>query len=128
MWKDQINNKGISYLMIGGQLRAQSSQSFQRTVEMNKWQSKQGIYLGMTLKDLEKLNGAPIYFYGWETEQPGMVNPKNKGNLDFKHLGVQLNCLDCNEDKYYTKGDLINSSDVIQQNGRVFVSTLVLMP
>ena len=43
-------------------------------------------------------------------------------------LGVQLNCLDCNEDKYYSHTSLINSTDVIQQNGRVYVSTLVLMP
>ena len=67
-------------------------------------------------------------FYGWESDQPGIVFPKNKGSINFKNLGVQLDCLDCNEDKYYSKGELINSTDVIQQNGRVYVSTLIIMP
>jgi hypothetical protein len=128
IWKDEVNNKGISFIMIGGQLRSQSSRSYHKAIEMNKWQSKQGIYLGMSLKEMEKLNGDAVHFYGWESDQPGMVSPKNKGSLNFKQLGVQVNCLDCNEDKYYSKLDLINSKDVIQQNGRVFVSMLMLMP
>ena len=95
---------------------------------MNKWRSTQGIYLGMTLRDLEQLNGAPIEFYGWDSEQPGIVSPKNKGKIDFKKLGVQLNCLDCNEDKYYSKNNLLNSTEILQQNGRVYVSMLILVP
>jgi hypothetical protein len=128
IWKDEANNRGISFVMIGGQLRTQGSQGFHKAIEMNKWQSSQGIYLGMGLRDLQQLNEGPISFYGWESEQPGIVNPKNKGKLNFRKTGVQLNCLDCNEDKYYSKTGLLNSNDVIQQNGRVYVSTLILMP
>lgn len=128
IWQDQINHKGLSFIMIGGELRAQSSQSFHKAIEMNKWRSNQGVYLGMSLTDLERLNGGPIQFYGWESEQPGIVSPKSVGNIDFKKLGIQLDCLDCNEDKYYTKTDLLNSSDVLKQNGRVYVSALILIP
>ncbi len=88
----------------------------------------QVVYLGMSLRELERSNSGPIKFYGWETDQPGIVYPKHKGNINFKKLGVQLNCLDCNEDSYYSNTSLINSTDVIQQNGRVYVSTLLLMP
>jgi hypothetical protein len=128
IWKDAVNNKTISYIMIGGELRSKSSEAFEKAIEMNKWRSKQGVYLGMSLRELERFNSGPIKFYGWETDQPGIVYPKNKGNVNFTQLGVQLNCLDCNEDKYYSKSNLLNSTDVIQQNGRVYVSTLVLMP
>jgi hypothetical protein len=128
IWKDGKNNRDIAYIMIGGELRSKSSEGFEKAIEMNKWRSKQGVYLGMSLRELEKLNNGVVKFFGWESEQPGIVYPKNKGNLDFQKLGVQLNCLDCNEDKYYSKTELINSTDVIQQNGRVYVSTLVLMP
>ena len=128
IWKDQVNHKGISLMMIGGQLRAQSSQGFHKAIEMNKWRSSQGIYLGMSLTELEKRNGGPIEFYGWETEQPGIVSPKNKGNIDFKRLGVQLDCLDCNEDRYYSNTELLHSTEVLKQNGRVYVSTLILLP
>lgn len=128
IWKDAVNNKEISYIMIGGELRSKSSEGFEKAIDMNKWRSKQGVYLGMTLRELEKFNSGAIKFFGWESEQPGIVYPKNKGSIDFTKLGVQLNCLDCNEDKYYSHTSLINSTDVIQQNGRVYVSTLVLMP
>lgn len=128
IWKDAVNNMGIAYLMIGGELRSKSSQAFEKAIEMNKWRSKQGIYLGMSLRELERFNNGPVKFYGWETGQPGIVYPKNKGNINFRSLGVQLNCLDCNEDKYYSNSELINSSNVIQQNGRVYVSTLIIMP
>ena len=128
IWKDAANNRDISYIMIGGELRSKSSEGFEKAIDMNKWRSKQGVYLGMTLRELERFNSGSIKFFGWESEQPGIVFPKNKGNIDFTKLGVQLNCLDCNEDKYYSHTSLINSTDVIQQNGRVYVSTLVLMP
>lgn len=128
IWKDAVNNMDISYLMIGGELRSKSSEGFEKAIDMNKWRSKQGIYLGMSLRDLERFNNGPVKFYGWESDQPGIVFPKNKGNINFKNLGVQLNCLDCNEDKYYSKTELINSTDVIQQNGRVYVSTLIIIP
>ncbi|HZF65421.1 MAG TPA: hypothetical protein VEZ55_13080 [Chitinophagaceae bacterium] len=128
VWKDEENFKDISYLLIGGQLRTQSSLAFNKPIQMNKWRSQQGVYLGMSLRDLELLNGAPIEFYGWESDQPGMVSPSSAGKIDFKGLGVQLTCLDCNEDKYYSRNKLLNSSDIISLNGRVYVSTLVLFP
>lgn len=128
IWKDGKNNRDIAYIMIGGELRSKSSEGFEKAIEMNKWRSKQGVYLGMSLRELEKLNNGPLKFFGWESDQPGIIYPKNIGNVDFQKLGVQLNCLDCNEDKYYSKTELLNSTDVIQQNGRVYVSTLVLIP
>jgi hypothetical protein len=128
IWKDAVNNKDIAYIMIGGELRSKSSEGFEKAIDMNKWRSNQGIYLGMSLRELEKFNNGSIKFFGWETDQPGIVYPRNEGNINFRKIGVQLNCLDCNEDSYYSASELMNSTDVIQQNGRVYVSTLVLMP
>lgn len=128
IWKDQGNHKGISLMLIGGQVRAESSQGFHRVIEMNKWRSAQGVYLGMSLTELEKLNDGPLQFYGWESEQPGIVSPKSTGKIDFKKLGIQLDCLDCYEDKHYSNTELLNSTNVLQQNGRVYVSTLILIP
>ena len=128
IWKDQINHKGISFMLIGGQVRAQSSKGFHKVIEMNKWQSRQGIYLGMSLTELEKQNEGPVDFYGWESEQPGIISPKSTGKINFKKLGIQLDCLDCNEDRYYSDTEILNSAKLLQQNERVYVSTLILMP
>jgi hypothetical protein len=57
-----------------------------------------------------------------------MVNKNNTGNVDFKTIGAQLNCLDCNEDRYYSKNGLINSHDLLRDNRRVYVNTLLIFP
>ncbi|MDP9230832.1 MAG: hypothetical protein M3O67_09210 [Bacteroidota bacterium] len=128
VWKDEVNSRGISFLLISGQTRTKSSLNFSSQVELNKWQSTRGIYLGMSLKELNKLNEKPIDFYGWESEEAGFVIPGNTGSIDFKGLEVELNCLDCNEDRYYTNTKIINSNSVLKDNRRVYVSTMVVIP
>jgi hypothetical protein len=128
IWNDEVNLRNISFILIGGQLRAQSSLTYHKQIELNAWQSKQGIRAGMSLKELQQMNGGQLKFYGWDTDQPGVLVNKTNGNLDFKNLGLVFNCLDCNEDKYYSKSEVISSEDVLKENRRVYVSTLVIMP
>jgi hypothetical protein len=128
IWKDEASRKGIDFLLIGGQVRAEGSFNYHKQVELNAWQSKDGIRSGMSLGELEELNGQPFMINGWDTGQPGLVAENSKGKIDFKKVGVVLNCLDCNEDRYYTNNSLINSSKLLAQNRRVYVSTLVVLP
>jgi hypothetical protein len=127
IWNDEINNRDISLLIIGGQFSTGSSMNY-RTVEQSKWQTKNGIYQGMSLKELYQLNGGDIKFYGWDREEGGFIVPEKKGNIDFKRTGVKLTCLDCNEDQYYSKSGVLTSSAVLKENRRVFVSALVIAP
>ena len=53
---------------------------------------------------------------------------KNTGKIDFKKVGIVLNCLDCNEDKFYSEKDILNSADVLSENRRVYVSTIIVLP
>lgn len=128
IWKDQDGKKDIDFLLIGGHLRAESSFSYHKQVELNHWRSRQGIRSGMTLRELEELNGQPFDINGWESAQPGVVAENNTGKIDFKKIGVVLNCLDCNEDRYYTKTKLINTAALLAQGRRVYVNTLVVLP
>jgi hypothetical protein len=128
LWKDQPNYKDIDFLIIGGSLRAQSSFSYYKPIELNKWQSRLGLYSGMSLKDLYLVNGQHMNIYGFESDQAGLISKASSGNVDFKTIGAQLNCLDCNEDRYYTKSGLINSQDLLRDNRRVYVNTLLIFP
>lgn len=127
IWKDETNRRDISFLIIGGQLKAGSGTSY-RQVEQNKWHSLNGVYKGMSLKELFRLNGSPINFYGWESDEAGFVMRDNKGTIDFKKTGVKLTCLDCNEDQFYSDSNIISSSALLNQNRRAFVSALVITP
>ena len=128
IWADEVNNRNISFILVGGQLRAESSLTYHKQIELNAWQSKQGIQTGMTLKALHQLNEEEINIHGWESDQPGVVAGNNKGIVNFKNIGVILNCLDCNEDSYYSKDGMIKASQLIKEGRRVYISTIIILP
>jgi hypothetical protein len=128
IWKDEENLRDLAFLLIGGQLQVQSSLSYHKQVEQNEWQSRQGIYSGMSLRELQRLNGASINLWGWQSDQPGVVAAKNTGTINFKEVSVVLNCLDCNEDAFYGNNKLLNSDDVLREGRRVYVSTIIILP
>lgn len=128
IWKDEENLRDPAFLLIGGQLQAGSSLTYNKQIEQNVWQSRQGIYSGMSLRELQRLNGASINMWSWQSEQPGVVAEKNEGAIDFKNLHLVLNCLDCNEDRAYTNNKLLNSDDVLREGRRVYVATIIVMP
>jgi hypothetical protein len=127
VWKDQINNRDISLLIIGAQNKSGNAISY-KPGEQSKWQTADGIYQGMSLKELFLLNGNHIDFYGWESDESGFVLRENNGSIDFKKTGVKLTCLDCNEDQFYSSSNIINSSSVLKDDRRAFVSALVIAP
>ncbi len=128
VWKDEINNQGISFLVIGGQLKEASTNITYNDIQYNKWRSTNGVYAGMSLRQLIELNEKPVSFYGWETEQPGLLSKQNTGKINFNKVGIQLTCLDCNADKFYTSNGLISSSRILNDNRRTYVSTIVIIP
>lgn len=128
IWKDEENLRDPAFLLIGGQLQVQSSISYHKQIEQNVWQSRQGIYSGMSLRELQRLNGNSINLWGWQSEQPGVVAEKNTGTINFKEVGLVLNCLDCNEDAFYSNNEVLNSEDVLREGRRVYVSTIIILP
>lgn len=127
IWKDEINKRGISFLLLGGQADNSSNTTIYNGNLFHKWRSKQGVHLGMTLKELQQLNAAPIEFYGWETEQPGFVKNNAKGAIDFGRIGLQLQCLDCNSALMRTDV-VLTSTNVLRTSDRIFVSSMIILP
>jgi hypothetical protein len=129
VWKDEINNRGISLLVLGGSIQGRgSSPAYFNETGQNQWHSRQGVFVGMPLRQLQEINGGPLDFFGWESEEPGLVALHNSGQINFKTLGVQLHCIDCNEDRFYSSKPLLNSAVLLQQARRVYIRTLVLKP
>lgn len=129
VWKDEINNRGISLLVLGGSMQGRgSSTTYFNESGLNQWHSKQGVFVGMPLRQLQEINGGPLDFFGWDSEEPGLVALHNSGEVNFKNLGVQLHCIDCNEDRFYSDKPLLNSAVLLQQARRVYVRTIVVKP
>jgi hypothetical protein len=123
IWNDEANSKDIAFIIVGGELKA--SPPSQKRTGQNKWKSKQGVHIGMSLQELQQENGAPLHFYNWNTEQPGVVVDKNKGKLNLDELSVVLNNLDTE----LAKGEeVLNSATALKQADRIYISTLIVLP
>lgn len=128
LWEEPSNYRKASFVIIGE--RWDQDQTFLNTqgAAQNKWKSRNGTFIGMSLNDLVKLNNHHIEVFGWNTEQPGYAALNNIGTLDFRRVGVQLLCLDCKDDKYYTKTSLINSESLLRSQSRVYINKMILVP
>lgn len=129
VWKDEVNYRYPALLIVGGSTRGLDAQAAHfKTASVSAWQSAAGVYTGMPLKELEQLNGGAVRFYGWDTDEPGVALQSQKGKLNFKKFGVQLQCLDCNEDGFYSDNGILSSDVLLRQNRRAYVTTLVMKP
>lgn len=126
LWKDSVNLRYIDMVIIGGTLRP-TNQIATNAVSFNTWRSIQGPYCGMSLKELVMLNKNHIQFYNWHTESSGYLAPKNKGTIDFKTVGLVLNCMNCQFIKV-SETEIINSEAALAEQQKVFVTTLVILP
>ncbi|RYY81826.1 MAG: hypothetical protein EOO15_23880 [Chitinophagaceae bacterium] len=127
IWDDETNFRDVSFLIIGGHLMTNNNLGTSNTISSNEWQSKQGVSVGMKLEELQALNEDKLNFYGWSSEQPGVLTKSNKGKLDFNHLGVVLSCLNCLNNPAMEKYT-VDSDRAVQEERKVYVSSIVIIP
>lgn len=128
LWEDARNFRHTSLVIIGD--RWDQDQAFLNTqgAAQNKWKSRSGAYIGMSLSDVVKVNNQHIELYGWNSENPGYATLNNSGKLDFRRVGLQFLCLDCKDDKYYSKTGLIGSESLLRSQSRVYINKMILLP
>jgi hypothetical protein len=80
----------------------------------------------MSLNDLISLNNNHLDLYAWQTENPGYVVPGVEGKLNFKQLGLQLKCIDCNSRD--TKNNILNTRHLISETRRVYIDKMIFLP
>lgn len=127
IWDDEINLRGLSFVVIGGSLKPRVTTNNVNQISHNSWGSRQGVYCGMTLKELEAVNQAPVSFYNWNTESAGHLAPNNKGSIDFSRLGIVVNCMNCNFTRV-ANTQITESNFALAENQKVYVTTLIILP
>lgn len=75
VWEDTTRCSKLAYIEIYGQRTA--------------WKTKEGITLGTKLKELERLNGKPFTFFGFDWDYSGATSWEN-GNLATRKIFVYL--------------------------------------
>jgi len=127
IWEDEINLCKPSYLVIGGNMNTASSANYDGVIDENVWHSKEGVYSGMSLHGLIKLNGSGFQFYGKHSRFPYMVVPENNGSLNFKKNRVVLGCLNPSGSSLLNNAT-ISVEDIISDNLGLYVFMIMLVP
>jgi hypothetical protein len=96
IWDDASNLYKISFVLISGTIPTASAVQYSGNFSQNTWISKNGVYSGMRIKDLLKLNVNDFKFYGRDSEFSFMVVPEKTKYVDFIKVGVILGCFECN--------------------------------
>ncbi|RYD88047.1 MAG: hypothetical protein EOP50_19745 [Sphingobacteriales bacterium] len=127
IWEDESNYRDISFMIVGGNMLTNGTARNSNMVTSNEWQSKQGVYAGMKLEELQELNQGKVTFHGFGTEKPGMLMA-GSGKLDFSRLGVVLSCLNCTNNRSMETQTVVDSERALEEERKVYVSSIIIMP
>ena len=127
IWKDEVNLCQLSYILIGGNMPTGSSINYKDVIAENAWMSREGVYSGMGLANLTRLNGNDFNFYGKNSEFPLMVVPENTGTIDFKKNVVVLGCLSLGGSPLLNK-QMISADEALTDNPGLYVFMIMILP
>jgi hypothetical protein len=127
IWKDEANLCQLSSVIIGGNIPTANSISYKEVIAENNWMSKDGVYLGMSLNSLSKLNGNDFKFYGKNSEFPFMVVPENSGAINFKRNVVVLGCLSPNGTRLLDKA-IVHVNEALSDDPGMYVFMIMVLP
>jgi hypothetical protein len=127
IWDDQVQDRTVSFLMIGGGLRPKGSQDFDQSMALNSWRSYSGLATGMRMAEMLRINESDFNFFGSSSEFALMVVPEKKGNIDFRKTGVTLGCLNCSGSPIMNK-EKISAEAAIGAGLQLYIVSMVLMP
>ena len=104
-----------------------SSANYDGIIDENVWHSKEGVYSGMSLHSLLKLNGTSFKFYGKNTSIPYMIVPENTGALNFKKNRIVLGCLNPTSSQLL-KNSTVSADEILSDNLGIYVFMMMLLP
>ena len=127
IWEDNVNLCKPAFLIIGGNMNASSISNYDGVIGENVWNSKEGIYSGMTLNSLMKLNGSSFRFYGKNSDSPYMIVPEKTGAINFKTNRVVLGCLNPSGSRVLNNAT-ISADEILSDNLGLYVYMMMISP
>ncbi|GAC1421524.1 MAG: hypothetical protein NVS1B13_23840 [Flavisolibacter sp.] len=118
VWADGPNYKNLLALRIGGDPKTKSLSGYQRSIEQNVWQSREGIYIGMSIRELKKLS---------EGNMVSSNNFKNNNGLPENYtgkMGLILGCMNCGGAQYL-QADYRSVSAPLEEGKKIYLSTMI---
>ena len=125
VWKDEEAMKELSYIIIGGGLRTNSTIQSDQAYALSDWPFRSGLRLGMRISEIEHINGSDFEIFAGGSEYQGTIVPTSRGKLDFRNTGLQLNCLNCYGDTAYGS-EKISAGTAINRGFQMYIVSVLL--
>jgi hypothetical protein len=127
VWGDENNLNNLLYVLVPHVLPTVSAEKVNAITGNNEWQFKNGIYSGMALKELLRLNQTDFGIYGNISEFAFMVKPVADGKIDFNKTAVMLSCNNCDDIKMFNQ-QVISALDVARKDLPMYVNDVIIYP
>jgi hypothetical protein len=127
IWNDEHNMDHLSYIIISNGLPTIGTQNSASASGLGEWPFKSGIFTGMDIKDLIRINQADFSVYGGKSELAFMIDPDNDGKIDFKKTAVMLSCDQCEESPVFNQ-PLVSALDLVKAHLTLKVHDIILYP
>ncbi|MEO8412702.1 MAG: hypothetical protein ABI472_03550 [Ginsengibacter sp.] len=127
VWGDENNLNNLSYILIPHVLPTKGADGTNAITGNNEWPFRNGIYPGMNIKELLRLNEMDFDIYGNTSELAFMVKPIQNGKIDFNKTAVMLSCASCNDIKMFNKQE-VSALEVAKQDLPMYVNDVIIYP
>jgi len=127
VWGDENNLDNLSYIIVSNLLPTKDGKQNSIVNENNSWKFQNGIEHGMALKDVLRLNEADFDIYGTKSDFAFMVNPDNRGKINFKKTALMFNCRDCSDNIIFDQPD-ISALDIVKAKLPMRVFDIIIYP
>ncbi|HEY5407438.1 MAG TPA: hypothetical protein VIJ92_10125 [Ginsengibacter sp.] len=127
VWGDENNLDNLSYVIVSNLLPTKDGKQNSIVNENNAWKFQNGIHHGMPLRDVLRLNEMDFDIYGNKSDFAFMVNPVNKGKLNFKKTALMFNCRDCSDASIFDQAD-ISALDIVKAKLPMRVFDIIIYP
>ena len=127
VWGDELYLNNLSYIIVSNVLPTKGGKENNPLSQNNEWQLKNGIYAGMPLKELLKINEMDFDIYGNKSELAFLAKPNQEGKVDFKNTAIMLSCHECFDNKIFNQ-KLVSALAVAKANLPMRVFDVVIYP
>jgi hypothetical protein len=127
LWDDQDHFRTLSMVIIGGSLKpGEDNEEISGAVSLNQWKSSTGLYTGMRISELLRINEKDFDIFGVNSEFSLMAVPEKKGNFDFKQTGVVFGCLNCQGAPLLRKPK-VSAQAAVDERLQLYITSLIII-
>ncbi|MGH2646892.1 MAG: hypothetical protein ACRDE8_04960 [Ginsengibacter sp.] len=127
VWGDEKNLNNLLYILVPHVLPTKGAEENNPVTGNSEWQFQNGIYPGMDIKELLRLNQMDFNIYGNASELAFMVKPGENGKIYFKKTAVMLTCNNCEDIKMFNQKE-VSALDVAKKDLPMYVNDVILYP